>query len=50
MFVKTFLKLSVISVVKGPISAMFPDSNSEAENAISLSVFEKHKQYFDILH
>ncbi len=32
-----------MSVVKGPIYPLFPDCISEAENAISLSVIEKHK-------
>ncbi len=39
----------MISVLKGPISPLFPDSISAAEKAISLSVIEKHKQYCDIL-
>ncbi len=38
----------MISVVKGPISPL-PDSISEAEKAIALSVIEKHKQYCNIL-
>jgi len=39
----------VISLAKGPISPP-PDCTSEAEKAISLSVIEKHKQNYDILH
>ncbi len=39
----------MISVLKGPIFPLFPDSISAAEKAISLSVIEKHKQYCDIL-